>query len=309
MMIDVRKLPPDRGLAWFLRAVNIGRKNPKAVFGASMLLIATLYALSFLLLLPVAWTGLDSSGGVPKLDIRLAIPFFVVLVCVFPVLMGGLMHVIREVEADRPVRARDLFAPARSANLKSLLLLGFVQLILNLGAAALVIALAGSGYWGEYLAAMQGAMSGNVPVMPQPAHPFLMFLANVLFNYISGVILLFAIPLILFSSASLSESVRFSLRTSWANLAPNLIAAALFMLAVLASALVLGVIGVLIGSIATLIHPLLGALSLLAIYLVFGTAVLAVMAACAHAAWSEIFEAPTLPTDQTGAASSGHFEA
>lgn len=306
-MTDLRKLPLERGLAWFLRAVNVGRKNPKAVFGAAMLLIAALYALSFVLLLPVAWNGLDSSGQVPKLDIRLAIPFFVALVCVFPVLLGGLMHVIREVEADRPVRARDVFVPARTAVGKSLLLLGVVQLILNLAATALVFMLAGSGYWGEYLSALQGAMSGNVSVIPEPAHPFLMFLVNLVFNYLSAAILLLSIPLVLFSGAGLQDAVRLSLRSAWTNLRPNVAAAALFMIAAVAAAVVVFVIALLIGSIAALIHPVLGAIVLLALYLVFGTVVMAVMAACAHAAWSDIFDVAASDHDVIGPPS--HFEA
>ncbi|HLM52867.1 MAG TPA: hypothetical protein VK325_04580 [Pseudoxanthomonas sp.] len=306
-MTDVRKLPLDRGLAWFLRGVNTGRRNPKAVFGASVLLIFTLYVVSFLLLLPIAWSDSDSSGAVPKLDIRLVMPFFLVLIGVFPVLMGGLMHVIREVEASRPVRARDLFTPARSGGLKNLLLLGLVQLAFNLAAAALVLALAGSGYWSEYLAAIHGAMSGSIPVMPEPAHPFLMFVVNVLFNYVSGVILLMAIPLILFSGANLGESLKLSLRTARMNLAPNLTAAALYMLAVLASALVVSVVGAVLGSVLALIHPLLGMLTLLVLYLAFGTAVLAVMAACAHAAWSDVFESIDKEKERTVA--SARFEA
>lgn len=306
-MTDIRKLPLERGLAWFLRAVNIGKKNPKAVFGAAMLLIGALYALSFVLILPVAWNGLDSSGNVPKLDIRLAIPFFVVLVCVFPVLLGGLMHVIREVEANRPVRARDVFSPARTAVGKTLLLLGVVQLVLNVGVTALVFTLAGSGYWSEYVSALQGAMSGNVAVIPEPAHPVLMFLVNMVFNYLSAAILLLSIPLVLFSGAGLRDAVWLSLRSAWSNLRPNLAAAALFLIAVLAAALLVFVIALLVGSIAALLHPILGVIVLLALYLVFGTAVMAVMAACAHAAWSDIFD---VGASEPGVIPSpSHFEA
>jgi hypothetical protein len=306
-MTDLRKLPLERGLAWFLRAVNVGRKNPKAVFGAAMLLIVALYALSFVLLLPVAWNGLDSSGSVPKLDIRLVIPLFVALVCVFPVLLGGLMHVIREVEADRPVRARDVFVPARAAVGKNLLLLGVVQLILNLAATALVFTLAGSGYWSEYLSALQGAMSGNVSAMPEPAHPLMMFLVNIVFNYLSAAILLLSIPLVLFSGVGLQDAIRLSLRSAWTNLRPNVVAAALFMIAAVAAVVVVGTIALLAGSITALIHPVVGVIVLVAFYLVFGTALMAVMAACAHAAWSDIFDVGAGDSEVAGPAS--HFEA
>ena len=41
--MDIRRLPAGQGLVWFKQAIDLGAKNPRAMFGAAMLLIATLY--------------------------------------------------------------------------------------------------------------------------------------------------------------------------------------------------------------------------------------------------------------------------
>ena len=42
--MDIRALPVAQGLAWFKQAIDLGGRNPRAVFGAAMLLILALYA-------------------------------------------------------------------------------------------------------------------------------------------------------------------------------------------------------------------------------------------------------------------------
>ena len=42
--MDIRALPVGQGLTWFKQAIDLGGRNPRAVFGAALLLIASLYA-------------------------------------------------------------------------------------------------------------------------------------------------------------------------------------------------------------------------------------------------------------------------
>ena len=50
---------------------------------------------------------------------------------------------------------------------------------------ALMMTLAGGDYWRDYMQAMQLAMQGAPPVMPEPQHPGLLFLVQITFNYFS----------------------------------------------------------------------------------------------------------------------------
>ena len=47
--MDIRALPVAQGLAWFKQAIDLGGRNPRAVFGAAMLLILALYAAAMLM--------------------------------------------------------------------------------------------------------------------------------------------------------------------------------------------------------------------------------------------------------------------
>ena len=119
--MDIRSLPVGQGLTWFKQAIDLGGKNPRAVFGAAMLMIATLYAVALLMaivLAAVSGVGSMTEGTAPALGqvMLIALPLMLVIMLLVPILLGGLMHVIREAEAGRPVRARDLFAPLRSGN-------------------------------------------------------------------------------------------------------------------------------------------------------------------------------------------------
>ena len=287
-MLEARKLPLERGLAWFLQAVNVGRRNPRTVLGAAALLILTLYVITFLLLLPVAWQGVGSDG-LPMLGVSSLIVIFATLMCILPVLLGGLIHVVRESEEGREVGVRDLFVPFRNGSFLKLFTLGLVQLGLNALAAAAVALLAGPDYWSQYFAVLQQAMSGTISVAPQPQHPYLMFIVQTLFNYISAAILMFSIPSLMFLRVSVSEAVKMSLNAAIRNVVPNLGAAALFLLGVVVATVVASVIGLIAATLGSHVHPANGVAILALGYLCFGSTILLVLAGCALAAWRDTF--------------------
>lgn len=287
-MLEARKLPLERGLAWFLQAVNVGRRNPRTVLGAAALLILTLYVITFLLLLPVAWQGVGSDG-LPMLGVSSLIAIFATLMCILPVLLGGLIHVVRESEEGREVGVRDLFVPFRNGSFLKLFTLGLVQLGLNALAAAAVALLAGPDYWSQYFAVLQQAMSGTISVAPQPQHPYLMFIVQTLFNYVSAAILMFSIPSLMFLRVSVSEAVKMSLNAAIRNVVPNLGAAALFLLGVVVATVVASVIGLIAATLGSFVHPAIGVAILALVYLCFGSTILLVLAGCALAAWRDTF--------------------
>ena len=129
--MDIRRLPASQGLVWFRQAINLGARNPRAVFGAAALAILALYAavLALALLLGVLLAGSKASGQPPGIGLLMAValPLTLAVMLLVPVLLGGLMHVIREAEAGRAVRARDVFAPLRSGRGRQLAWLGLVQ--------------------------------------------------------------------------------------------------------------------------------------------------------------------------------------
>ncbi|MEJ7746974.1 MAG: BPSS1780 family membrane protein [Luteimonas sp.] len=287
--MEIRKLPASRGLDWFKQSVNLGARNPRAVFGASLLLIVVLYLVALLALLPaISIAKQDQTPALGSLLTAVA-PVFLVVVFLVPILIGGLMHVIREAEAGRPVRALDLFAPFRQRKAGSLAMLGVIQLVLGLIGGVIMVSLAGADYWKDYLAALSGALSGRVPITPQPDNPMLMLLANLVFNYFSYAIMLLAVPLILFAGRSLGDAVKDSLRASVRNIGANLLAAVLFVGGLVVATLLLMLLAMLVSAIAGLIHKALAGLLVAVIFLVFAAVVLVVLVGGAYVAWRDTF--------------------
>jgi len=295
--MDIRALPAGQGLTWFKQAIDLGGRNPRAVFGAALLLIASLYAAAMLTaLIAVAMAGAGAgdapaTASAPDLGklMLVAMPLFLMIMFLVPIMIGGLMHVIRETEAGRPVRARDVFAPLRDRSGRKLALLGLVQVALAVLGGVAMVAIAGNDYWTGYMTAMRGAMTGAVPVMPQPDNAGLLFLVQLIFNYFSYALMLFSIPLMLFSGMGLVEALRSSLRAAVRNVGANLLAGVLFAGAlIMAGLLVLLIIG-LVGLLGNLVHAAVGTLLALVVALGFASVVLVLLVGGAYLAWRDTF--------------------
>jgi hypothetical protein len=294
--MQVRKIPVSQGLAWFRATIDLGARNPKAVFGAALLFMATLYLFAVVMAV-VVLVMRGESNGPPDLMLMamLFAPLFLGLMVLMPILLGGMMHVIREAEAGRPVRARDLFAPFRSPRLRGLIALGLLQIVLSIAGGLLMVAIAGPTYWQEYLGAIRGAMGGVPPVMPQPAHPGLLALAQLAFNYFTYAVMLFAVPLLLFSGLGIVDAVRDALRASVRNVGANLVAAGLFVAGTLVAAIVVLMISTLLQWLGGMVHPAVGTLLALLPVLAFAAAMLVMLAGGAYIAWRDTFDGPQAP--------------
>ena len=299
--MDIRALPVGQGLTWFKQAIDLGGRNPRAVFGAALLLIACLYAAAMLTaVIAAAMVGggaEPAAAGAPNLGrlLLVAMPLFLLLMFLVPILIGGLMHVIREAEASRPVRARDVFAPLRDRSGRRLALLGLVQVGLAILGGLVMVTIAGSNYWTDYMAAMRGAMSGTMPVVPQPDNAGLLFLVQLVFNYFSYALMLFSIPLMLFSGLGLTDALRSSLRASVRNVGANLFAGVLFAGALIIAALLVMLLMGLVGLVGNLVHAAVGSLLALAVALGFASVVLVMLVGGAYLAWRDTFGDAALP--------------
>ena len=296
--MEIRKLPPAQALAWARQAIELGRRSPRAIFGAALLMLLTLYGVMMVLVALASSFGI-SEGSKPDVAqvLRWLAPAFVLMLLLLPILLGGLMHVIREAEAGRPVRARDVYAPFRQGKAGRLAVFGLVQLLFGLVGGLLVVALAGSGYWSDYLSALNGAMNGSVPVLPEPAHPALLMLVQMLFNYFSYAVLLFSIPLVLFSGARVLQALRASLGASLKNILPNLLAGLLFVGGVVAATLVLVLLATIATLVGSVVHAALGMLLNTVLLLLFGAVLLVVLTGGAYFAWRDTFGDAAQPLD------------
>ena len=157
--MTTRALGPGAGIAWLKQAVNLGRNNPKAVFGGAALAAA----------------GRDGAGDRPEraggaaaggaeararpARWRSMLLVMVPVLLLLAALMVGYLRLIDAVESGRDARASDVFAAFRDTG-TSLRAIGFVVLLAivqNVLIVALVGLLAkGVGSW--YLQNMQASM-------------------------------------------------------------------------------------------------------------------------------------------------------
>ena len=293
--MNVRKVPLAHGVEWMKAAINVGTRNPRAVFGAAVLFLCTLYFAGALAILPLAL----QLQGRPELSFResvvQAISLFTVFTLLMPVLLAGLMHVVHEAEHGRPTRARDLFVGFRQGRTRPLVTLGLVQIAFNFGCLGLLVLLTGPDYWAEAVKAAQGALSGRYVVPPQPEHPQLVALVNLLqlvFNYFSAALMLLCVPLITLSGRGIVDSLRLGFRASLVNLGANLLASVLFVAGLVVASIVVALVSLLVGGLAAMIHPALGGALLMVIWLAFAAIVLVVLVAASYYAWRDMFEAP-----------------
>ena len=293
--MTIRKLPASQGLAWVRNSLDLGARNPKAVFGAALLLMAVFYLLAIgLVIVGDALAGATGDAGGAFLAIFM--PLTMGMMVLLPILLGGLMHVIREVEAGRPARAVDLFAPLRSARFKSLVGLGLVQVAFALVGIGMMVAIAGVDYWKDYMAFMASVANGASPAaLPQPRNAFALFVWQLVYNYFSYAIMLFAVPLVLFSGKDVLGAVREAAQAATRNVAPNVVAALVFVAGTVVAAIVVILVAGLLSLLGGLLHPVIGAALGFMALLAFSAALLVLLAGGAFIAWRDTFDAPDAP--------------
>ncbi|MGY0505713.1 hypothetical protein [Luteimonas sp. e5] len=236
-----RRVPVSRAWTWFMQAINLGARNPRAVFGAAMLLVGSLYLLLIAGTLLAATVG-GGGQGTPALALMVLTALAVFMLV--PILIGGLMHVIREVENARPARAADIFQPLRSGRAGRLAAFGGLQIVV-MGLAALVTRqLVGDDYAAAYMEAVNAALNQQTPQpLPPPAHPLPLFLWQTAVNYFTTTTVMLGIALVALSGLGFGQAVRAALHAALRNLAPNLLAAALYFGALVVAIMILSVIG------------------------------------------------------------------
>lgn len=305
MSQPIRKVPLTHGAQWLLRAINLGTRNPRAIFGAALLLIAVLYLVMWLFTMPLR------VGDEPELETFFSTLAIAVLaaVLVLPVLLGGLMHVIREAESGRPVRARDLFAPLRQHKAVPLALLGLIQIALALICGSLLLWATGLDFWSQYQEMARGAISGRVTNVPTAEQPALVVLVQLVYYYLSTAVVLVSVPLIMFSGLSISDAVKRSFGASLWNLGSYLFAAMLFMFGAMISGLLVSVASLLLMQVGSLIAPVVGQLLGLALLAVYGTVFLVVMCGTCYFAWRDVFAQDDGDAAAPAPSAPGHFEA
>ena len=161
--MSTRAMGPMAGFRWLMNAINLGRNNPKAVFGAAALSMLLMLVPS-LLTVPLQMTGTQSAGRMAAV-IAISMLFGLSLAPLY----GGLLSIIDAAERGRPAKATDVFAPYRAGG-GAVRMIGFAlgMLVVYAAIVAIVLGVVGTGiiHWYTEVLAAQAAKSTTMPALP-----------------------------------------------------------------------------------------------------------------------------------------------
>lgn len=285
--MQIRPLPPAQAWRWFVEAINLGVRNPRAIFGAALLLVGCLY---MLVVVGGVLAGMVGGGQATTPMLLITLMTVVGVFLLVPVLIGGLMYVIREAEAGRAVRARDLFEPFKAGRAGKLAAFGSLQILLMALGMTITRQLAGEDYMSAYNEAVNAMIQQQEVVpLPAPAHPALLFFWQIAFNYFTTTLMLLGVALVMLSGSRFIDAVKSATTAALRNIAPNLLAAGLFFASVMIVVMVMSVFGsVLLLVLGKLFMPLAWLAGLI-LALALVSAVLVVICGGGYLIWRDTF--------------------
>jgi len=288
--MTTRAVRPGAGIAWLKQAVNLGRNNPKAVFGGAALLLFTIVALAVGLsvlvgLLTAAWN--PGSGGAMALSLLVMAPILLLLAA----LMVGYLRLIDAVENGRDARASDVFA-AFSDTSTSLRAISFVVLLTIVQNVLIVVVVGilakGVGSW--YLENVQASMSGaaQAPITSLPEGfgiAFIVVLVIGLFGYAVQAIGLGQIAL---RRSSVGSALADGVSGAAKNLLPLLVMALVAVAACIVLALAIGLLALLIEVLAKVAGVWLAVVLGVPLYIAALLAMYVVMFGVMYSLWRDV---------------------
>lgn len=285
---------PLAGLSWLKHGFNLGRNNPRAIFGGASLLMVAALVPGFL----QAFAHAMLKPGVGGTSVIAALTTMLAVVLLGP-LMGGYLRVIDASERGQPAHASDVLAPFRDArDARRLIGFSFVMLLVQLGALSLLFALFGQALqnlqdW--YLSVaklMQQATPGQQAQLPPPPEGLggLFSLGGLFALFVAAV---FAVGLgqVALRGRGIGAAVLDGLAGAARNLLPLLVMAAVAFALMMAA----GVVLVLVVGVLGLVHPLLAAVVFLPVYMLFVLVLYVVMFGAIYRLWRDVAGDPPAP--------------
>ncbi len=289
-MSEIRKLPASAGAEWLVSGFSLLRRAP---LGLGTL--GVIWALAALLL-----TALATMTPV------LALPAQLVLALAGPLIFGGLVWAVREVDLGRPAQPAHLLQGLQDGRAPHLLASLLPQLVAGLVLGILLLVLIGSQGLGQLSEVMtrlnELSQSGTQPSPAEmealaaslPAGRILLWLLCVVAVFVVVALALFTLsPQVMFEHRNGLQALRLSLRACAHNLVPMLV----FFLLALVAVFAVYFLVMIVAMIAQLVGGAMVAL-FIAQLLLMGV-VMPVFAGAVYTAWKQMFgreqQPPTLP--------------
>ena len=302
--MTTRALGPGAGIGWLRQAVNLGRNNPKAVFGGAALLLVAVLLLAVGLSMLVGLLQAALKPG-PGGSMALALVIMVPILLLLAALMVSYLRLIDAVENGRAARASDVFGAFRDTG-TSVRAIGFVVL-LTVVQNVLIFALIGvfaKGVGNWYLENMQASMSGatQAPMTSLPdgfGIAFVVMLVISLFGYAVQAIGLGQIAL---RRSSVGSALVDGVSGAAKNLLPLLVLAVVVVGAGIVLVMVAALVAMLVGVLAKIAGVWLAVVLGVPLYLAALVAMYVVMFGVMYSLWRDVIGDGETPRNHSVAA-------
>ena len=280
---------PGAGWRWLVSAVNLGRHNAGALFGAAAMLMGLALLPS---VLQVLFAELAGPGNVTAAMAVSAIVMLVFIV-VFPLLMGGFLRIIHATETGQPTRAMALFDVFRDQGMRGRVIgIGLLLLLVYLVLLALVLGLAGRGvvaWYVELISLAQGATPGSTPALPEmPEGMGRVMALMMLVAMFTGGIYSIGFGQVVLNGRRVGEAFSDALVGTLKNVLPLLVLTVLGLVGMLVAALAIGLAVAFLVVLGSLDSPVLGMLLAVPVYAAFLLAIYVVMFGVMYFIWRDV---------------------
>lgn len=287
--MQTRAMGPGAGWSWLKQAVNLGRNNPRALFGAAALLMLVAIIPSIIQLIAQYGFGITR---MPAMLWILGLTSALMLV-VYPLLIGGFFRVIDATEHNRPTHATALFDTFRAGQGRGRLI-GFGLLLTLIYVVALVALVAvfgsdvASWYW-RVVSASQAAAPGTPPVIPPLPDGLgtVIGLGLLLMMFLGGVYSI-GFGQMALTQRSVGGALADGMAGTLKNLLPLLVLMAIMLVLMVGIALVLGLALGLLVAVGSLVHPALGVVLAIPVYIAFLVTMYVVMFGVMYFIWRDV---------------------
>lgn len=289
--MTTRAVSPASGWRWLRQAINLGRNNPKAVFGAVALMavIALIPSVVQLALQYGLGLGPDAVMGVIGLTTLASI-------VIYPLLIGGLLRVIHAAESGRPTQAAAIFDTFRAESGRGRLIgFGLLMTALYLGVFLLVISLFGKDfmawYW-QLITAAQAQQAGGAPMAPEmmalPEGFGRVMAIGSLFALFMGGVYAIGFGQVALGGRSVGAALGDGLGGTLKNVLPIVVLAVLAVIAMIGLVLVVGIVGGILMLVGGLVHKTLGMLLVMPVYVGMLLVIYVVMFGVMYFMWRDV---------------------
>ena len=288
---------------WLMKAVDVGRRNPRALFGGFALLMLVGLVPSVLQL------GLQAAlAKSPQLMMALYLLVLLASLVLMPPLTGGAIRLLHACETGQPASATDVFAgySDRAFAVRMILTALLLMLVCVVVFGLMVAMMPGKEFMAELFSRALATPPGGQPDMsnmPDLPPSFLLWMLGAA----AVTMVLTHAYLLAFTHAALGghgplDAVVQGFKATFMNVLPfigfSLAAMVVGFVAMLVLALVVG----LLAGVLMLASPVLAGVVLLPIYLGFMVVLYVVMFGFYYHGWREIFGEPAAdPTDAIAA--------